>query len=485
MNRRKQLGTKRARQDANVTMLVLGVMSVLLMICGTILAKTLRTYRHVSHVTTWQEAILAAEAGADIAIAELRKTMTAPGTAFADWSNTDRDGNLLPNQGRRFVPPSLRHVGEGNTILDAEVIIDSPSDLLDGKLQWHRIRSTGTTYLPGAAYPVSERRDNALRRLSFFKERNFDNGPIRPITRPQAKRMIELVVKPVGLEDAIVSNDAMTLNNHNIIVDSYNSQDPTKSTNGLYDPAKRQQNGDIATNGKLIDAGSAYIYGDAFTNSGSVVNAGNISGVQRNDYYKPLSPVQKPNWTIYELSLTSITRGMTLTGGSKASPKRYKLSRMSLDGSESLVIAPSAPGVESYVEIWLTGDLKASGNGTITVQPNANLKIFIEGGIDIKGNGTFNANSQPKRLQILGVAPSTTTPPTMYFSGNGIFVGAVYAPNHSIEFGSTGSIGTFWGSLTGKSVNMSGSSMIHYDEALGEEGPITDYRIKSWFEDNR
>lgn len=485
MNHRNQFRVKRSQQDGNVTMLVLGIMSVMMMVGGTVLTKTLRTHRHVSHVTTWQEALLAAEAGADIAVAELRKTMTSPETAFAGWSSTDRDGNPLPNQGRRFVPPSLHHVGEGNTVLDAEVLIDRPVELRSGKLQWLRIRSVGTAYLPGAAYSVSDRRDNALRRLSFFKERNFDNTPARPITRPQVRRMIELVVKPVGPEDAIVSKEPMALNNHNIIVDSYDSRSPAKSTNGLYDPAKRQLNGDIATNSKLIDAGSAYIYGDALTNSGTVVNAGNISGVQRNDYYKPLQPIPKPNWTSYDLSVTSISRGMTLTGGTEASPKRYKLNRLTLDGEEKLVIAPSAAGVESYVEIWLAGDLKTTGNGTITVQPNANVKIFIEGGIDIKGNGTFNANSQPKRLQIMGVTPSTTTPPRMYFSGNGVFVGAVYAPGHPIEFGSTGSIGTYWGSLTGKSVNMSGSSMIHYDEALAEEGAITDYRIKSWFEDNR
>lgn len=485
MSHRSRFQMRRTQQDGNVSMLVLAIMSILLMVAGTVLTKTLQTHRHVSHVTSWQEAILAAEAGAEIAIAELRKTMTEPAAAFADWSSTDRDGNPLPNQGRRFVPPSLRHAGEGNTILDAEVILDRPTELVDGKLQWYRIRAIGTTYLPGGAYSVSDRRDNALRRLSFFKERNFDNAPPRPITRPQARRMIELVVKPVGLEDAIVSNERMALNNHNIIVDSYDSRNPAKSTNGLYDPAKRQKNGDIATNSQLIDAGSAYIYGDALTNSGSIINAANISGEQRNDYYKPLTPVQKPNWTIYELSVNSIIKGTTLTGGSKSTPKRYKLSRMSLEGDEKLIIAPSAPGVESYVEIWLTGDLKASGNGTIVVQPSANLKIFIEGGVDIKGNGTFNANSQPKRLQIMGVAPSGTAAPRMYFSGNGVFVGAVYAPGHPIEFGSTGSVGTFWGALTGKSVTMGGSSVIHYDEALAEEGPITDFRIKSWFEDNR
>jgi len=34
-------------------------------------------------------------------------------------------------------------------------------------------------------------------------------------------------------------------------------------------------------------------------------------------------------------------------------------------------------------------------------------------------------------------------------------------------------------------VNMTGVQAIHYDEALGEGGLISDYKVVSWFEDVR
>jgi hypothetical protein len=43
-----------------------------------------------------------------------------------------------------------------------------------------------------------------------------------------------------------------------IFTDSYDSSDPTKSTNGLYDSAKKQANGDIATTSTLSNAGSLH-----------------------------------------------------------------------------------------------------------------------------------------------------------------------------------------------------------------------------------
>ena len=70
----------------------------------------------------------------------------------------------------------------------------------------------------------------------------------------------------------------LNLNNQNIVIDSYDSRDPAKSTNGLYDVAKRQENGDIATDGNLIQAGNAHVYGDVETNSGTATGVANVTG---------------------------------------------------------------------------------------------------------------------------------------------------------------------------------------------------------------
>lgn len=457
-------------------------MTVLSLVAVTVLRRTMNTYRHVSHIATWQEALLAAEAGSDTAMVELRKTLTDPTNAFAGWTTTSPDGLPLLNQAKTYSPAQLTHGGEGNTLLNMKVTLDAPPELHDGsERQWYRIRSTGTTYLPGPRQLSGDKRDHLLRRLSFVWNRKTN----AQVIRPEATRLVELVVKPTSFENAVVSDLRMSLNNYKIVVDSYDSRFADKSTNGLYDPAKMLENGDIATNSQLIDAGDAHIYGDAYTNDGIIANGANITGEQRTDFYQDLQPITKPSWTTLTAGgPTSIRGSATLAGGTKAAPTRYKLSRLAIQGTEVVTFAPVTPGVESYAEVWITGDLTAAGSGTIAIQPNMNVKIFLEGNIDIKGNGTFNANSQPGRLQILAVKPSNGSTRTMNFSGNGVIVAAIYGPNHDVTFGATGSAGTFWGSLTGRTITMGGTTYIHYDEALADTGHITDFKIQNWFEDN-
>ena len=476
------------REAAGATLAVIGFITVISIVFGAVIARSMSTYRQVSHIASWQEALLGAEAGSDLAMAELRKTLFDPTNAFTGWSSTSADGTTLPNDGKRLALAKLLHGGEGNTELNMTVVIDAPPSLRDSSdRQWYRVRSTGTTFLAGAPWITMDKRDHPLRRLSF----RHDPKTNQNVARPQSSRLVELLVKPTSFENAITSDNPIYLNNYKIVVDSYDSRDATKSNGGLYDSSKRLKNGDIATNSRLIDAGDAHIFGDAYTNAGVIEDGANITGEQRNDFYQELIPIKRPNWPgpagqfPIEPTPTIISTSTVLLGGTKANPKRYKVSSLSLEGTQTLTIAPNVGLLESYVEIWLTGDLKTSGSGTITVAPGANVKIFIEGNLDVKGNGTFNANSQPGRLQILGVDPPAGQTRRMDFNGNGVLVAAVYAPDHKVTFGATGSTGTFWGALTGRDISMGGSTYIHYDEALADTGHITDFRIKSWFEDVR
>ena len=156
--------------------------------------------------------------------------------------------------------------------------------------------------------------------------------------------------------------------------------------------------------------------------------------------------------------------------------------------------AEALAGRESYVEVWVPGDMKTAGTGgivllkdlTVATRPGVYVKIFVEGSIYIGGNGNWNANSQPERLQVMGVKYlGTGTIPSVTIAGNGIIVAAIYTPDHNVEFKATGSGGQMWGSIFGKSIVMGGATQIHYDRALADIGYITDWRIKNWFEDAR
>ena len=63
--------------------------------------------------------------------------------------------------------------------------------------------------------------------------------------------------------------------------------------------------------------------------------------------------------------------------------------------------------------------------------------------------------------------------------------GSIYAPGHDVTVNGGGTNGHVYGSIVGKTVTMTGVTNLHYDESLGETGVINNYKIVSWFEDNR
>jgi hypothetical protein len=375
-----------------------------------------------------------------------------------------------------------------------EVNVDAPASFVDPKNGWqyYRIQTIGTMPITGMPRVADNKQDNRLRKLSLRWER-FTDGIL--LTRsfkegegPHVSRRVEAIVRPVSsFNQAIMSVGTIDLNNQNIVVDSYDSSDPAKSTNGLYDVDKRQQNGDIATDGNLIDAGNAHIYGDVATNSGTVVGAGNITGVERDDFYQEPIPVGAPSWSSYNSTITSVSNTTTISANaiSGSSASRYQLTSIGLSGPKTLTLAGNPDGSPTYVEIYVTGDISFSGNAQLIVQPGVTAKIYVQGNVDIGGNGILNSNNQPADLQLFGIQPTDSTSRHISLGGNGQIVASVYAPNHDVTINGGGSNGHVFGSVVGRTVTMTGVTNLHYDEVLGTIGKINSYKIVSWFEDNR
>ena len=472
------------------TVLVIAILSL-------IAVETLRLvtikYQNALQTSTWQEALLAAESGIDLAIVELRKSLYPPPTnAWSGWTNSP--GNGVTGYALTTVP----NAGLNGTPMTIETNVDAPAQLIDPTNSWqyYRIRTTGTIPITGPPRANDNPQDTKLRRLSLRFER-FTNGLLasHPLDldangnpKAQVSRRIEAIVEPVSaFNEAVMSVGIVDLTNQNIVVDSYDSTDPTKSTNGLYDSAKRQQNGDIATDGQLIDAGNAQIYGDVATNAGTVSGAANITGVERTDFYQEPIPVGAPSWSATNSSITTVTGNTTITAvaakGSAAS--RFVLSQISLSGSKTLTIAGNPDGSQTYVEIYVTGDISVAGTSQIVVQPGVTATIYFAGNVDISGNGVMNSNNQPGDLMLYGIQPPTNTSEHVSIGGNSQITASVYAPGHDVTVNGAGSNGHVYGSIVGKTVTMTGVSNLHYDEHLGSVGMINNYKIVSWFEDNR
>ncbi|HEX8281218.1 MAG TPA: hypothetical protein VF551_07565 [Chthoniobacterales bacterium] len=470
------------------------VITILSLAAAELLHVMSTKYYSVLHTATWQEALVAAESGVDLAVRELRKSLyPAPNGAWDGWSNTP--GNGVTSYGLTTIP----NAGLAGTPMTIQVNVDAPLQLRDSSNSWqyYRIRSIGTMPINGPIRTGDNRQDTRLRKLSLRWDR-FTGGILQSqeVDTPRVSRRVETIVRPISsFDQAVISLGALNLNDADITIDSYDSRDPSKSQPnpdyangpGIYDATKRQQHGNIATNGNLINAGNAHIYGDVATNAGTVSGATNVTGVQRTDFYQEPIPVGAPDWLAMNPMPMAVLHTTSLAASSvEASPaSRYRLNTIDLSGGEMLYLTGKPDGSTTYIEIYVTGDITATGNSQIVVQPGVKAIIYFAGNVKVSGNGLVNKNNRPGDLQLFGITPPDGTSKVVELGGNGQLTAAVYAPGHDVQINNGGTRGTAVGSFVGKTFRMTGVTDLHYDEALASGGRVTNYKIVSWFEDTR
>ena len=242
----------------------------------------------------WQESLIAAESGVDLAVLELRKSLyPAPNQRLARVDQYSRQRSNQPRLDHSADPGSGRHADDHRSRCRCAGQLIDPSN----GWQSYRIRTLGAVPLSGPPRTGYNKQDNSLRKLTLQTQRFIDDLFSSETSAPHAARRLEAIVNPSSAFNlAILSVGTLDLNNHNIIIDSYDSRDSAKSTNGLYDVTKRQQNGDIATDGRILDAGGAYVYGSVSTNSGTATGVQNVTGEQRTDFYQAPIPISDPSW---------------------------------------------------------------------------------------------------------------------------------------------------------------------------------------------
>ena len=474
-----------SKENGSIVLWTVLVIAILSLFAMEVLRAVSGRYQIALQSATWQEALVGAESGVDLAVVELRKSLyPAPNHAWEGWNNAP--GNGVVSHGLTIVP----NAGLAATPMTIEVNVDAPAQLIDPSTGWqyYRIRTLGSLPLTGPARIGFNKQDNRLRKLTLGVQRFIDDLFTSETDAPHASRRLEAVVAPLSAFDqAIFSVGSLDLNNQNIVVDSYDSRDPNKSTNGLYDPAKQQEHGNIATDGNLIAAGNAHIYGDVATNSGTVTGVSNVTGVQRTDFYQEPIPIGDPNWPSINPSPYTVSGSATLTGSSTegAALSRYRLDAIALSGNQTLTLAGNPDGSPSYIELYVTGDIAVTGNAQIVLGDGVRAKIYFQADVDIAGRGVLNPANQPSDLLLYGVQPSGNVTPHVDLGGNGQITAAVYAPGHDVTINGGGSSGHVFGSVVGKTVAMTGVTNLHYDEALGSTGLINNYRIVSWTEDTR
>lgn len=475
----------RKQKNGSALLWTVLVISVLSLFATEVLRLVSGRFQLGLQAAAWQESLMAAESGIDLAVVEMRKSLyPAPNHAWEGWENIP--GNGVVSHGLTTIP----NAGLASTPMTIEVNVDAPAQLIDPSTGWqyYRIRTLGSMPLTGPPRIGFKKEDNHLRKLTLRVQRFIDDLFTSETNSPHASRRLEAVVAPLSsFEQAIFAVGALNLNNQNIVVDSYDSRDATKSTDGFYDVSKRQEHGNIATDGDLIEAGNAHVYGDVSTNSGTVTGVANVTGVERTDFYQDPIPIGEPQWTSINPTPSTVTGSATLTASPTegSTMSRYRLSTLSIGGNQTVTIAGSADGSPTYIEIYVTGDIAVLGTSQVVLGEGVRAKIYFKGSVDIAGKGVLNPANQPANLLFYGVHSGSTVPRHVNLGGNGEISAAVYAPEHDVVVNGGGSTGHVYGSVVGKTVAMTGVTNLHYDEALGSGGIINNYKIVSWVEDTR
>ena len=387
------------RRAGSALILSMGILLLLAVISALVMNVLGNRHRQVYQAAAWHSALLAAESGVDMAVAELRRSLQDPSGAFSAWTRADGTSGGPGNGATFFTFSALFRTGEGGQRSWARIEVAAPPELRDSRgTQWYRVRSIGYSEVPGGRVLAGNPLDVELRKLDF----RVDHRTQTPVATPQASRLVEAIVKPVGaFRLALLSDDRIDMNNLNIVVDSYDSRDATKSTNGFYDPAKRQENGDIASNGPLIDVGNAHIYGDASTNNGQVLRASNVTGEIRDDFYQQLFPVSSPSMVPSPGTPSTVTNTTTVAASAGA-PTMVILSQINLSGPKTFTITGAADGSPTFAQILVNGDVDLSGQAQIILGRGVNVRMFVKGDGDFTGNGVANPND-PLSFQLYGV----------------------------------------------------------------------------------
>jgi len=489
--------------------LVVALVSVLVvaMVTGHILLRITAQMETANRSAAWNEALTTAESAVDMTVSDLTAVLPDVRVNSGDGLNIGDSQlknpvlmslgvgssglSLQPGVPVTFTPLTLRHGGEGAGQQEATVTLDVVplSQLLGsgalqfqdsvgllanplaaitgGDLQLVHLRARGTVAIRsqrGDRDPL----DSELRRATLV----WDRLSRARATQAAMTREVEVYLKPVfPFQSAITASGALDSPSSNATFDSFNSLLTAASTNGLYDPSKKLSNGDINVyDSRLNLAGT--VLGDVRTSGAYVVKTDRISGIVDNSCQKPLPLIRAPLWNRTPQSPGEVIGSTTLAAGLPGAPTRYKFDRI----TSSLQIT-GALGLDTNVEIWVTGDV----TGSIRLDPGVRAKVYVQGNVSLDANCLVNSSNRAANLMIFGLPADVSGSSAREIRlGLGDLCAGIYAPTHNVRLVGNGH---FQGAITSASFVTEGDAHVHFDEALAlNVGPTIRFEVASWSE---
>jgi hypothetical protein len=476
---------KRPAEEGNVLICVLCTILIISLIGANVLLNcTTRFNVSSSQIRSWKESLFAAEAGGDIAYAEVRKTVLDPTHAFTGWTNS----------GAQHTSPVTTF---GSDALATSAMVDLfYYDPITGN-PWYRSRSKGTAPVSGLPRTgmddrmgAGARGDSLLRKIDFrtdhFVATYGPNGDgvglaIVPVPNPQITRRIEQISAPVTpFEAAIKCTGSFYGLGSAAQIDSYNSKNGPYyfAANNPADPHFSDSRSGSVEIGTPVATVNGMLYGNISTNGGTVRPSSYITGTIDNNVPFTCPAFKMPtNFPPPQAAPTSVTSTMSITppvAGTAAVPTYYLLS--SLSGKLTI----NAVGIaQTYVAIHVTNDMTAH----ITVNPNVHVQVFFDGNMDVKGRDIDNQSGFAGNLQFYAISPANpATTQYIHIDPPGDFSATFYAPSADVVLHGNPDL---TGAMVCKTFYGNGNTSWHYDRALDTVGDAVDYRIVSYVEDIR
>jgi hypothetical protein len=286
---------------------------------------------------------------------------------------------------------------------------------------------------------------------------------------------------------AMAARVNIDLKGNNIATDSFDSGDSRYSTDGLYDPAKRRDRGDVASTDGVINVQNANVMGTLWTGpegsytigaNGSVGDLGWVlggtdglqDGHYRNDFNMDFPAVAPP----YETGLVPAGKEVD---GTNYTWVLGSANYMITDSRVANLKTGEAVLVVGKAKLYVTTDFIMQGGSSITILPNASLEVYV-GGAQAE---ITKVNNQGRcgHFTYYGLPGNTS----LKLSGNDLFLGSIYAPNANfVMSGSGNNLIDFQGACAVNTIGMNGHFNFHFDENLRRKGPVRGYQVGSWEE---
>ncbi len=293
---------------------------------------------------------------------------------------------------------------------------------------------------------------------------------------------------------AIFSKGAIQLSN-SARVDSYNSTTDLNATVNLGNGAvgTNASGSDAVTIDAVILSNTSKIYGNVSTgpngeialyNSAQVIVEGTtysrateslLNSISNHSNNRELPSVVIPE------SLSGLTTASAInlwgtppnTGSTHTlTSGNYKIPSITLSNSSKLTISGD-------VTLYVTGNAYASNSSSIEITSGSSLTLYIDGILGV--SNTAKVNNVTKIPSKFLVYSRYGSPNGIQMSNNLDLYGAVYAPDTEVVLSNSVE---FFGAFVTKTMNLSNSTKVHYDEALQNlgGGSSGNYSVTTWQE---